>query len=833
MAKTYKILVNDGTGAEIKPVRVVQGVGANGDPVRLLAKRGWRFELQDELKNKGLAPDQVRIKRVGQSLTLMFEGSQRADVVIEDFYAENTEANKDNGMPKLVGTAENGGVYEYVPQDPAASSMPAALKDGNPPVIVALGGGPLGEDFALSALPLVAAAGGVSGWMVAGGLAAAAVAGGGGGGGGSGSGSGGAAAVVAPAKPTGGLTHDAVNDTGSSAQDSITNHQNPTYSGVADKGATVEVTVNGVTYKTTASTADGSYSIPLTNNGKPLDDGVYTPSIKVSNATGGSITSLGVPFTIDHSADKNQDPSKSPTTVLDDNNATTTTLAIASIDDGDSTTTAATGSKDTGTSKTDFITSDGTLTFKGTATGFTANGDVVHVQVLKANGSVVVDQYVTPDSQGVWSVNNQSQTLTAGDYTIEAQIEDVAGNVVKAASSVALVVATTNGPGALIAKADTNAVTEGAVLTTNSSNTGVLVNDGDAFATTLSVAKVEKGGAIDGSASVVNAQGATHIVGDYGQLDMFADGHYVYTPDGHLSADVHRTETFSYEVTATGNGVTRTASSTLNIDVTGVNALATMSLANAGAIPIGNFTTLSNSNAITVTDPDTTPTNEAVIQGISANGNTQSAGSLGNLTTTGDDHGHYGFSYSTTPTAVLVDTSQHDLFSFTSKDGAINQTLDFVLEGSGAITKQLFHLAPLGSEQSVQGLTVTGDVAKTDTLVLHGSISPTQQTTFDFSAPANTSFTSIEKIDIQGTGPVTLKLCLADLLQGDISNVQAQKLFVTGDANDVVDFHSLTSSHIAVTPSASVVDNVNYNVYRFGNDELYIQTAILNVAVFS
>lgn len=204
MAKTYKILVNDGKGTDIQPVRVVQGAGANGGPARLLAKRGWRFELQDDLKGKSLAPDQVRIKRVGKNLTLMFDGSQRADVVIEDFYAENTDKDKDNGSPKLVGTAENGGMYEYVPQDPAVSSMPAELKDGNTPVIMALGGGPLEGDFVLAGLPLVAAAGGISGWAVAGGAVVAAAAGGGGGGGG--------AAVVKVSAPTVSIEADSNND---------------------------------------------------------------------------------------------------------------------------------------------------------------------------------------------------------------------------------------------------------------------------------------------------------------------------------------------------------------------------------------------------------------------------------------------------------------------------------------------------------------------------------------------------------------------------------------------------------------------------------------------
>ena len=209
MAKTYKILVNDGKGTDIKPVSVVQGAGANGDPVRMTAKRGWRFELQDDLKGKGLGPDQVRLKRIGKNLGLMFDGSTNPDVVIEDYYAENEDKDKDNGMPMIVGQAENGGIYEYVPQDPAASSMASELKEGNTPVILALGGGPLAGDFVLAGLPLIAAAGGGIGGLLAGGaaLVAAAAAGGGGGGGG-----GTPAVVPATVAPTVAIDTDVNND---------------------------------------------------------------------------------------------------------------------------------------------------------------------------------------------------------------------------------------------------------------------------------------------------------------------------------------------------------------------------------------------------------------------------------------------------------------------------------------------------------------------------------------------------------------------------------------------------------------------------------------------
>lgn len=799
MAKTYKILVNDGKGTDIQPVRVMQG----GEPVRMLAKRGWRFELQDDIKGKSLAPDQVRIKRVGKNLTLMFDGSQRADVVIEDFYAENTDKDKDNGSPKLVGTAENGGMYEYVPQDPAVSSMPAELKDGNTPVIVALGGGPLEGDFVLAGLPLVAAAGGISGWAVARGAAAAAAAGGGGGGGG--------AAVVVPSKATGLLTHDVVNDTGVSNQDSITKNQNPTYSGVADKGATVEVTVNGVVYTTTASTKDGSYSIPLTNNGKPLDDGVYTPSIKVSNATGGTITSDGAPFTIDHTTDKNQDATKSPTTVVDDNSGVP--VAIVSID------------SDTGSAATDFITSDGSLTFSGTVTGFKANGDVVHVQVVKADGSVVVNQYVTPDSQGVWSINHQTQTLATGDYTIKASIEDLAGNVVEAAVDQPLTIA---GADVLVARNDTAVVIENQVIT-SAASISVLVNDGDTTAARISVNSVQ------GLPSNVGAI----VQGKYGQLQLFADGHYVYTEtDNSLPAGVHETDTFTYEVQAVGP--TRTATATLSIDITGTNDSATVALhSRKPVIALGEgadkYASNGNSDPLSVVDDDQ---RQAAILGISQLLSTTSYGVYYDLVVEKNTNGSYDWSYnhankSPAPASTELRTV-HDLFSFTSVDGTANATLDLEIATPNA-TKQEFNVRPVGTSHIVQGLEAIGKTETADTLVLRGSDSESQQTTFDFSDPTITKFTSIEKIDLKGQGLNTLKLCLTDLIQGEVStSANPHQLFITGDANDTVDFHSLTSSNTAVSHDATSrqVNGSDYWVYRIGHDELLVQTTIANIAVY-
>ena len=206
MSKIYKIRVNEGAGGESQIIQITQSVNNKDAPLRIMARRGVRYELQDEAKGSGAAPDQVRVKRDGKNLTLMFDGSQNVDVVLENFYAVGSV--NDGSLPVLAGLAENGGVYEYIPQDPALSSVTQALVDGKAPVLMALGGGALGETFALAALPVVtaaAAAGGIGGWTVAAGVlgAAALAGGGGGGGGGAGAGPGGdnaQADVTAPSQ---------------------------------------------------------------------------------------------------------------------------------------------------------------------------------------------------------------------------------------------------------------------------------------------------------------------------------------------------------------------------------------------------------------------------------------------------------------------------------------------------------------------------------------------------------------------------------------------------------------------------------------------------------
>jgi hypothetical protein len=122
-------------------------------------------------------------------------------------------------------------------------------------------------------------------------------------------------------------------------------------------------------------------------------------------------------------------------------------------------------------------------------------------------------------------------------------------------------------------------------------------------------------------------------------------------------------------------------------------------------------------------------------------------------------------------------------------------------------------------------------ISKTDTLVLDGA-----QLSFDFTTPTSVgatipNITSIEKVDITGTGNNSIKLSLASLMQADGTD-GAHKLYINGDSGDTVMF-TLDNTHtsIAHDTAALNVNGTNYWVYHIGTDELLVQTAINNINV--
>ena len=172
MDKQYKIIVNNGkTAAQEIDVRVGQGQ----QPVRMVAKAGDRYLLQDPSKKPVAAPETVRASRKGKNLHLSLDGSELDDIVIENYY--DTFAPDYNAV---TGLGEDGQVYEYIPQDPAPQSLLPQLADGAAAVDMVLGG----EGFQAAGAAVAAVAPLVGpGTLAAGAGAAAAAAGGGGGGG--------------------------------------------------------------------------------------------------------------------------------------------------------------------------------------------------------------------------------------------------------------------------------------------------------------------------------------------------------------------------------------------------------------------------------------------------------------------------------------------------------------------------------------------------------------------------------------------------------------------------------------------------------------------------
>lgn len=277
MAKQYKVLVNTDKEENNKAVDVQQFSGDKGQPVRIKAQAGAKYQLQEVARGKNVGPDYVKAKRVGKNLHILFEGETEASLIIEDYYGEMAP-----GYNGVIGQAENGLFYEYIPEDPRVPGLIPELAEGGQAVNVALGGAevtPVGAAVAVAAFPLLGALG----------LLGAA----------------GAAAYVAnkdgttPTGITGALDPNATNadgkpnDSGTKG-DNRTNDATPTLKGTAPAGSTATVTINGQTYPVTVA-PDGTWTFTQPTN---LPDGTYTPILNVTQNGTTTQTPL-TPFTID------------------------------------------------------------------------------------------------------------------------------------------------------------------------------------------------------------------------------------------------------------------------------------------------------------------------------------------------------------------------------------------------------------------------------------------------------------------------------------------------------------------------------------------------------
>ncbi|MEY5029740.1 MAG: hypothetical protein RLZ63_2055 [Pseudomonadota bacterium] len=326
MSKNYLIKTFDAKGNAVK-IQVQSGK-LNAEKIQAL--HGVRYELVDE--QTGFAPENIRARRVGNSLELFFEGDRQPSVLIENYYVTDSTTQS-----QIVGNAENGSLYEYIPETAKVQETTGLLQETTTPSGMALGGDALAPaGAALAAIPVAAAGIGPLGWAGLGLLGAAAAGGGGGGGSSSGGGTTPSDTNLA-LKPT---IKKLENDSGTSASDFITNDTSPTLSGTL--GGALD-TSKGDTFKLQIFKKDGTLvaqygteilasdknSWTSTESGLNLTDGFYSAKAVVTTADG-QIKALGEHnFIVDTEVDANININLNTNTILNGNAEIIATEAVS------------------------------------------------------------------------------------------------------------------------------------------------------------------------------------------------------------------------------------------------------------------------------------------------------------------------------------------------------------------------------------------------------------------------------------------------------------------------------------------------------------------------
>ncbi|MFJ7142591.1 Ig-like domain-containing protein [Pseudomonas protegens] len=194
-------------------------------------------------------------------------------------------------------------------------------------------------------------------------------------------------------------------DTGSSASDFITNDKTLVFNGSLGaspgSGESVQISLNDGSTWQAASVSGSTWSYD--NTGTPLADGSYLLQVRVIDSAGN----------IGNSASQ---------TLVVDSTAPSATLTIAGI------------TTDTGSSASDFVTSDKTLILNGNLGASLGSGE--GVQISLNGGSNWQAASVTATS---WSFNNTASSLADGSYSVQVRVVDTAGNIGNQASQTLVV----------------------------------------------------------------------------------------------------------------------------------------------------------------------------------------------------------------------------------------------------------------------------------------------------------------------------------------------------------------------------------------------------------
>ena len=214
-----------------------------------------------------------------------------------------------------------------------------------------------------------------------------------------------------PTPLTGSLTHDATNDTGTSATDNLTNNTKPALSGTAEANSAIAVTINGLTYNTTAD-ANGAWSVNVTN---ALADSTYTASITSTDVAGNSTTANATLFTVDTSLTETTTGSliqitntpTPPLTLPPSPNSTANTMAM-SPDSGAKNQTTTTSSNDFSSSSQQAKSQDNVLNFELSLVGSVRNQLVTEGQNYSFQIPASIFVHSNPNEQLVFEAKTSS-----------------------------------------------------------------------------------------------------------------------------------------------------------------------------------------------------------------------------------------------------------------------------------------------------------------------------------------------------------------------------------------------------------------------------------------
>ncbi|NWE20686.1 Ig-like domain-containing protein [Pseudomonas sp. P7548] len=356
------------------------GAAKTGLPVRIKAVQGGKYIIGEG--EKGFAPENLTIKRVGKNLHIALEGTDpdQAQLIIENFEGSGGQ---------LVGLAEDGSYYEYISSDADQDGAAAFLYDGAESAQV-LGAQPL-AGFGNG---LVAGAGIGWFWPALLGLGALGLLGGvyaatrnkddnndpttpvGGGNGDKGS--------------LGGVTDDVGDKQGLIGPGESTDDKTPTFTGIGRPGTTVEIVDNGKVIGTAPVGDDGKWEFTPAEPG--LADGSHNIVIVPVDAGGNK-----------------GEPSPGHIIIVD------TVAPAAPLIDGVYDDTA----PNEGLLASGDSTNDTTPTLKGTAEA----GAIVHIY---DNGEPIGTALA--DEHGNWEFTPKTE-LAEGAHEFTIAAEDAAGNI--------------------------------------------------------------------------------------------------------------------------------------------------------------------------------------------------------------------------------------------------------------------------------------------------------------------------------------------------------------------------------------------------------------------